>query len=216
MTLQELLDQALIQQWFQPSYTRPLQTYIKKYAQALGHEAKTCPSQVYHMPDDMIRDTLFAMVADGETQPRSVQAGINMILKLLQKAVAEGCLPALDTLPTRHRQTTRIVHPLQYLYRTHPERRPKDIPEPKYTHYGLMDWPLELAHETAAYLQWCTPELQRGRSKKIRKGKAAQTYVIQAIGYVAGYAVAVERLAKETLTLRALCEPRRLEDFAWW
>ena len=216
MTLQELLDHALIQQWFPLSYKGPLQTYVKKYAKALGHEAKICPTTAYHLPDDLIRDTLYTAVDDPHIQPRSVQAGINMILKLLHKAVSEGCLPALDALPTRHRLTTRIVHPLRYLYRTHPERRPKDIPEPKYTRYGLTDWPLELAHETSAYLQWCTPELQRGRSKKIRKGESAQTYAIQAIGYVAGYAVAVEGLDKETLTLRALCEPKRLEDFAWW
>jgi hypothetical protein len=189
---------------------------VKKYAQALGHEAKSCPPTVYHVPDEVIRETLFSVAADGDTQPRSVQAGINMILKLLHKAVDEGCLPALDALPTRHRLTTRIVHPLQYLHRSHPERVPMDIPERRYTRYGLTNWPLELAHETAAYLQWCAPELQRGRSKKIRKGEAAQTYAIQAIGYVAGYAVAVEGLDKETLTLRALCEPKRLEDFAWW
>jgi hypothetical protein len=91
-----------------------------------------------------------------------------------------------------------------------------DVPQRRYTRYGLTNWLLELAHETAAYRQWCTPELQRGRSKKIRKVESSQTYTMQAIGYVAGYAVAVEGLDKDMLTLRALCEPTRLEEFAWW
>ena len=92
----------------------------------------------------------------------------------------------------------------------------RDLPAAIHAIMASTDWPVALAQETADYLQWCTPELQRGRSKKIRKGKAAQTYAMLAIGYVAGYAVDVEGVDKETLTLRALCEPKRLEEFAWW
>ena len=54
MTLQELLEHALAYQWFTPSYTSPLQTYVKQYAKALGCEAKTCPSMLYHLPDERV------------------------------------------------------------------------------------------------------------------------------------------------------------------
>ena len=121
MTLQELLDHALIQQWFPLSYKGPLQTYVKQYAKALGHEAKICPTTAYHLPDDLIRDTLYTAVDGPHVQPRSVQAGINMILKLVHKAVTEGCLRRL--MPSPHvTGYDPIVHPLAYLYRTHPER----------------------------------------------------------------------------------------------
>jgi hypothetical protein len=214
MTLQDLLQRALREHWLPPSYEGPLRTYVKRYARALGHEAEACPPAVYHLPPERLRDLVHTSAGEG-ANPRSIQACVNTLVKMLQRAEADGHLPPLQRQP-RRQSLHRIYHPLRYLQRYHPERVPTDIPERGYTRYGLTDWPLELAQETAAYLQWCTPQVQRGRSKRIRKVESSQTYTIQAIGYVAGYAVTIEGVAKDTLTLRLLCEPKRLEEFAWW
>jgi hypothetical protein len=214
MTLQELLDHALARQWFAASYgtptkSGPLQTYVKKYAAALGHETRRCPPKVYHLPDERVRDTLFD-AADDDVPPRSVQACVNAILKLLHRAVAEGGLPSLQAPLIRrgslHRQRT-----------LRPYIKGDDRAARCYAvRYGLTQWPFDLAYEMAMYLQWCTPAVQRGRPVHLRKGPSAQARVANTIGQVAGYAVDVRGEEKATLTLRALCEPTLLEDFAWW
>jgi hypothetical protein len=214
MTLQDLLDRALEQQWFAPSYRGPLQSYVKRYASALGMEAKHCLPEWYHQPADRIGEIIY-QAADPDLQPRSLQACVNTLVKLLAAAVEAGCLPPLNQLPQR-KSLHRIYRAGIYLGQYHPDAIKEFGPPRKHTRYGLTDWPIELAHETAAYLLWCTPEMQRGRSKKIRKVESSQTYTIQAIGYIAGYAVTHQGIEKDHLTLRALCEPSLLEAFAWW
>src|SRR5919201_2302896 len=128
MMLQELLATSLHQQWFTSSYAKPLKTYVRKYAEALGHEANGCPPQVYHQPDEMVRDTLYK-AADPDLQPRSVQACVNAVLKLLHRGVAEGCLPPLVPPPPRRKSLHRIYHPGTYLRRYHPQAATTQIPE---------------------------------------------------------------------------------------
>ena len=216
MTLQELLEHALVQQWFTPSYTNPLRTYVKQYGKALGYEVKTCPPAVYHLPDERVTEIIHR-AADEDLQPRSVQACVNAILKLLHRAVAEGCLPPFDQPPVR-RRTQGFTHPLPYLRQFHPETVPEEIPRGKTTWYGLRqrDWPVALVHECDAYLEWCTPEELQGRAVKIHKVASTQKGVRQLVARIAGYAVSVEGIEKDRLTLRLLCDPTRLEAFAWW
>ena len=96
MTLQELLEHALGQQWFTPSYTNPLRTYVKKYARALGLRGQELSATIYHLPDERVSEIIHT-AADEHLQPRSVQARVNGILKLLHRAVKEGCLDAQGT-----------------------------------------------------------------------------------------------------------------------
>jgi hypothetical protein len=212
MMLQELLEEAFTQGWFTPSYRGPLQRYAKKYAQALGQEAKTCPPRIYHQPDEVIRDTLY-QAADPALQPRSVQACVNAILKLLHRGVAEGCLPPLQEPIVSWRQrgkTKRLARIPQNRFRDHAGN------DRKMTRYGVSPWPTELAHETSNYLAWCEKPVARGRPAKIRKTESSADNVYKTVGQVAGYAIAVKGTAPESLTLREVCEPRSLEDFAWW
>jgi hypothetical protein len=207
--LRALFEYAVKHRWFPASATGPLRTYVKRYAKILGSEPGTCPPEVYHLPDADIEARMTAAAAP-DVLPRSVQTSINAIRRLLHRAVEEGCLPSLipPLLPrgslSRHRALGPLIH------------RDAQTPAPKGTHYGLTDWPLDLAHDTAMYLQWCEPELQRGRKHTIRKGKATQYRTEVTIGQIAGYAVDVHGSEKATLTLRELCAPQLLEDYAWW
>jgi hypothetical protein len=216
MTLQELLEHAFTHQWFTSSYTGPLQSYIKKYAKALGCEAKTCPPALYHLPDDRVHEIIYA-TADERLQPRSVQACVNAILKLLHRAVEEGCLTPFDQPPIR-RRTHGIYQPLRYLQQFHPASIQTAIPPAKTTRYGLRlkDWPPALTEEVERYLRWCTPEKLRGRTAKIRKDASSQQGVRECMARIAGYAVFIEGVDRDRLTLRMLCEPVRLDEFAWW
>ena len=117
---------------------------MKKYAAALGHEAQSCPPNVYHQLDDAVRGK-FCDAADADLQPRSVQAGVNAVLKLLHRAVDEGCLPSLQPALVR-RGSLRCKRSLRSYIRGD-ERA-------AWCHgarYGLTAWPLDLAYETAMY-----------------------------------------------------------------
>ena len=214
MTLQELLEHAIVNQWFTPSYTHPLRTYVKRYAQALGHDAKTCPPTIYHLPDDRVHEIIHR-TADTQLLPRSVQACVNAIVKWLHRAVEEGCLEAPEGQLISWSRKGAIGRACwgrvkQGLFR---DQDGHDIPMPS---YGLMDWPLALAQEVTQYLIWCRADIARGRPAKIKKGENSTTRVVHSVGCVAGYAVQVKGMDKDTLQLRALCEPALLDDFAWW
>ena len=214
MMLQDLLNHAFEHQWFAPSYRAPLQSYVKKYAKALGYEAKSCPPQVYHRPDPVVSE-IICDAADPDLQPRSVQACVNALLKLFHKGVEEGCLPSLTPalMPRGSLHRARSLTP--YISKDQDEQA-KRAARCYGVRYGLAAWPCDLAYESAMYLQWCTPDVQRGRPSMLRKGPSTQTRVLNTIGQVAGYAVDVRGDDKGSLTLRALCEPGLLEDFAWW
>lgn len=212
MMLHELLHHAFAHTWFVPSYKGPLQSAVKKYAQALGHDPRTCPPQVYHQADEVVRDVLLK-AANPDLLPRSIQAGINVILMFLHRAVQEDCLPPLKEPIISWQQrgkTLRLVRIAQHRFRG------PDGLDRKMTHYGLMPWPIELAHETYNYLAWCQPPVARDRPAKIRKTERSCLNVYKTVGQIAGYAVTVKGNTPERLTLRVLCDPVLLEDFAWW
>ena len=212
MMLQDLFNHAMEQQWFALSYRAPLQTYIKKYARALGYEeAKSCPPQVYHQPDPIVSQKIVE-AADEALQPRSVQARVNAILKLLHRAVAEGCLPALERSLVSW--STRVATHGKHVPRH--RARGKDNKVLTLTPYGLRDWPLELAHDTAMYLLWCRDALD-GAPYRIQKGQAGAYHAEMTVGQIAGYVVDVRGEDKERLTLAQLCDPSLLKDFTrWW
>jgi hypothetical protein len=208
MTLQELFDRAIKDQWFAPSYRAPLQTYVKRYAAALGQEPRSCPPTLYQLPDARVQELMLES-ANPDLQPRSVQAGINAILKLLHRGVDEGCLPPQTPPLSTIRFFRGPVKSSDLISRL--------VARADYTPYGLTTaWPFDLAYETAMYIQWCTPEVARGRPAKIRKGASSIALVEQVIGQVAAYAVNLRGMEKATLTLEALCQPSVLEEFAWW
>jgi integrase len=212
MMLQDLLNRALDQQWFPPSYKGPLQTYVKKYARALDQDPRTCPPHVYHRPDGVVRETILG-AADPTLLQRSVKACVNGILALVRRGVTEGCLPPLKDPIISWRQrgrSQRLVRIAQHRFRD------ADGNDRKMTRYGLLPWPIELAHESYNYLAWCEKPVARGRPAKIRKTASTANTVYKTIGQVAGYAVHVKGMVPELLTLRELCEPQLLEDFAWW
>jgi hypothetical protein len=145
--------------------------------------------------------------ADPDLLPRSVQAGINTILKLLHRAIDERYLPPLSP-PLARKGSLRGI-------RNQGKLMSHRVPRANYTAYGLKDWPFELAYETAMYRHWCTPEVERGRPIKIRKGEHASYMVEMVVGQVAAYAVEIHGMDKASLTLEALCRPSLLEEYAW-
>lgn len=72
-----------------------------------------------------------------------------------------------------------------------------------------------LADELDGYLAWCTPKVARDRPPHIYKTPRTQQRTRGHVARVAGFAVR-QGADPAALTLKTLCDPALLEEFAWW
>jgi hypothetical protein len=198
--------------WFPASRQAPMKSHLMKYAQALGcADLKSCPSTGYHRPDDDVRACLLRSL-DKTLQPRSVKNLCNDVLALLHAGVSRGWL-ASPPSPLHEWRS----HGKSHL--THGRYRRGIYPPGAQTRFILKPLPDMLSQELESYLAWCqAPDHQaKGRSWKIRKRVVTADNTRQRVGRIAGYAVNIEQLPAELLTLRDLCDPAFLKRFAdWW
>jgi hypothetical protein len=193
--------------WFPLSRRAPMRSHCRKYAKALGcADLSTCTIDQYPKSDAEVRRLLL----QGETriQPTSLKNLCNDVLALLHAAVERHVLPP----------TFSALHPWRGHDRraTHGRFRRGVYPPGALTRYALIPLPPTLHQELEAYLTWCQNPVARDRSWKIRKRPVTADIRRGEIARIAGYAVHVEELPAELLTLRDLCDPSILGRFADW
>jgi hypothetical protein len=77
--------------------------------------------------------------------------------------------------------------------------------------------PASLAQEIQSYLQWCQRVVQPGRPHSVKKRANTCQGVSEGLTRMAGFAVHVQHLPAELLTLRDLCDPALVHAFIqWW
>jgi hypothetical protein len=73
------------------------------------------------------------------------------------------------------------------------------------------------AHPIQTYLHWCQRVVQPGRSHSVKKRATTCHGVSEGLTRMAGFAVHVQHLPGELLTLRDLCDPALVHAFIqWW
>jgi integrase len=209
MTLADLMERAFAEQWFPSSRYRPMKSAVGRYAQLLGYKSlNTCPLETAIRPQATIQALVETHAKPG-LLPESIANQWRSVWNLLEMAAVQGCVSAL---PTTDEHNWRARGNMHQASRVHQHRWDGLA----LGRYGLIDWPIDLAHETYNYVAWCQKPLARGRPARIQKVDSTAGNVYTTVGQVAGYAVQQRGISREALSLAALCEPTLLEDFVWW
>src|ERR1700752_4766765 len=96
MTLQQLIETAIQQQFIKETRLKPMRTAVTHYAAMFGVEPAECPPSVYDLADHQLIDLVQAQAPAHWTR-RTRSAFTNTIQGLLRLGREQGWLEARDT-----------------------------------------------------------------------------------------------------------------------
>jgi integrase len=206
MTVQDLLDRAIQHQLIKDQHIQPMRTAVRHYAAMLGVDPDACLPQVYDLADPQLT-ALVHTHAPAHWTRRTRSTFANRLQELLRLGREQGWLEARDRPLASWRD--HRDGPKEGWVSRH-ELPPKLV-------YRLREMPAGLEQEIQRYLQWCQRVVQPGRSHAVKKRATTCHGVSEGLRRMAGFAVHVQHLPAELLTLRDLCDPTLVHEFIqWW
>jgi integrase len=206
MTLQGLLDMAIQHQLIKETRIEPIRTAVTQYAAMLGVGPAACLPAVYDLADHQLT-ALVHTQAPAHWNRRTRSTFSNHLQCLLRLGREQGWLEARDTQFKSWRN-----------HRDGPKEGwvPRHELPPKLI-YRLQEMPASLEQGIQTYLQWCQRVVQPGRPHSVKKRATTCHGVSEGLTRMAGFAVHVQHLPAELLTLRDLCDPALVHAFIqWW
>jgi hypothetical protein len=206
MTLQELLDAAIQHPLIKETRMEPMRTAVTHDAAMLDVDPAACVPDVYDLADHQLIDLVKAQAPAHWTR-RTRSAFTNTIQGLLCLGRAQGGLEPRD-----------MPIPSWRDHRDGPQEGwvPRHELPPKLL-YRLKPMPENLEQEIQQYLQWCRRVVQPGRPHAVKKRASSCKMVYEALVRMAGFAVHIQHLPAELLTLRDLCDPALVHAVVtWW
>ena len=213
MSLEELLTHVLSSGELTPKSLAPMRAAVKRYAEALGAEAKSLQPTQYDLPPTQVR-VLIEAKAPEEMATKTIANRWQMVCRLLSIGRTHGWLMAETSGHTEH----SWLHRRRLLpYGHFPARTDGHVNRSRYRLHPL---PPAVLQDLDAYLGWCQGTFTPGRRlapRSIHKRAITTDNARAAVASIAGFAVNHGLLSVDTMTLIQLCDPALCEAFAsWW
>ena len=209
MTLQEVLEHVIRRNGLARSRVGPMRTAVKQFAAMLGSEPSRCPPALYQLPLPQIRAVIEAKAPPtiGVHALRNLKNNIGFLLR---------CASALELIapvePDPEPPLTRWQDTPHVPARWHPQHQ-EGI---SFQAYGLWPLPAALAAELAQYREWATSLYTPNRPARAKRRLVTMEKVLGTVARIAGFLVHIQHLEADTLTLRDLLTPTRVEAYIAW